>query len=304
VTLDELAALGLPGATTGVPTWSLGCFRRRSITFFSGVTDSQTVVYWLQAGNLTVDLRLPARRSSLALAEALARTEGGLARARWDGRAMTWSDWTSFQLHDRWPEPGLLARVGDCLIEHAPSGAYVEDWRLQPSADGPLVGLRLVDERDRDSGEVRHVGGGLVVCGQHAALVLGRPRPLPSDARLEELVKAHPDDPQLLRAIRSCEVSYASCGAGGGPFVITASTDPAREGQPLAATDGFSWDEGNRHALQRLQIDGRRVERRFTVDTLVGGFGFYMSTAAAPEARAWLERETVGLGLAPPDGRA
>src|SRR4029077_8972561 len=119
---------------------------------------------------------------------ALAEVEGGLARTRWDGRAMHWSDWTSFQTHDRWPEPGALRRVGDCLTEHAPSGAYVEDWRFQPSAPGPLLGLRLVEERDTDRVELVNRGGGLVVCGQHAAFVRGRPRSLPGGRNLSDVV--------------------------------------------------------------------------------------------------------------------
>jgi len=46
------------------------------------------------------------------------------------------------------------------LIEYAPSGAYVEDWRLQPSGDGPLIGMSLLEERDAKTGQVTHRGGG------------------------------------------------------------------------------------------------------------------------------------------------
>jgi hypothetical protein len=91
----------------------------------------------------------------------LAGTEGGLARTCWDGPLMSWSEWVSFQTHAKWPEAGRLERVGNCLIEFAPSGAYVEDWRAEPCGAGPLIGMWLLEEVERETGAVRHRGGGL-----------------------------------------------------------------------------------------------------------------------------------------------
>jgi hypothetical protein len=270
VNLAELAALDLPRRGPSVPDWTLGCFRRRSITFFDGRTDDATRVYWLQSRGLTADLRLSPGRPDRALADctaaeraALAEVEGGLAATRWDGELMSWSGWTAFQTRDKWPEPGILRRVGDCLIEHAPSGAYVEDWRLQPSAPGPLVGLRLVEERLGD--QVVHRGGGLIVCGDHAALVLGRPH-------------------LGAEALFAFEASYAV--RRGGELVVVASTLPEREGQPLLPEDGFTLD-GDR-VVQRI---GPR-QRLFTVDTLEARHTFRPETSATAEARAWLARES------------
>jgi hypothetical protein len=134
-----------------VPGWTLGCFRRSSISFFSGESDHSTLVLWLQSCGLTADLRLDPDRPKLRTREELfdlslealtrlAAAEGGLSPSRFTpsegaqdaelSGVMTWLDWTAFQTHAKWPEPGLLRRVGDCLIEFAPSGAYVEDWRL------------------------------------------------------------------------------------------------------------------------------------------------------------------------------
>jgi hypothetical protein len=309
VTLDELvqryAGRAAGGATDGAPAWTRGCFRRRSITFFTGETDTETQVLWLQTRGLTADLRLPARRPTLTgatpLAErapeevsALAEVEGGLARTRWDGRAMHWSDWTSFQTHDRWPEPGLLARVGDCLIEHAPSGAYVEDWRLQPSEDGPLVGLRLREERDAATGTVRHRGGGLVVCGRHAALVLGRPTPLPVKGTIAEIVRAHGQDRDIMRALFAFEASYGTRVAGA--FTVAASTNPLREGQALLALDDFSYAEDHGLVTQRTHADnGAPIERLFTVDTLEPAVAFPTDTETTPAGRQWLARESPTL---------
>jgi hypothetical protein len=299
VTLDELVQRHARQAAGGVPAWTLGCFRRRSISFYTGAVDTETQVFWLQSRGLTADLRLPPGCPSLSgatpladrppevLAE-LAEVEGGLARTQWDGRAMRWADWTSFQTHDRWPEPGLLARVGDCLTEHAPSGAYVEDWRLQPSEDGPLVGLRLVEERDA-TGNVRHRGGGLVLCGRHAALVMGRPDPLPLAGRVPDIVRAHGGDRTLMRAVFAFEASYATRTAGA--FTVVASTNPLREGQPLMDLDGFSVDEGSGLVRQRTQAEGVAVERVFTVDSIEARVAFPPSTEATPEAQQWLARE-------------
>src|SRR5688572_5829993 len=83
-----------PGA--GVPEWVLGCFRRRSITYFTGAEDARTEVIWLQSRGLTADFRrAPPRVAVTSRAElsrlglddllALSRVEGGLARTRWDG---------------------------------------------------------------------------------------------------------------------------------------------------------------------------------------------------------------------------
>jgi hypothetical protein len=312
VTLDELVHryAGRAGeAAGGVPTWTRGCFRRRAITFHTGDTDTETLVLWLQTRGLTADLRLPAQPLVLAgatplaertpaelrgWAEAIGRREGGLAGTRWDGRAMSWSEWASFQTHDRWPEPGRLARVGDCLIEHAPSGAYVEDWRLQPSEDGPLVGLQLVEERERDGGRVRHRGGGLVVCGRHAALVRGRPAPLPAAGTIAKLVRDRAEDRALMRAIFAFEASYGTRAAGA--FTVAASTDPLRAGAGLLDLDGFSFDEAERRVVQQTRAeDGAAIERLFTVDTLEAAVAFPLETEATPDGRAWLAREAPAL---------
>jgi hypothetical protein len=289
VTLDELVwrhARPARGDADGVPPWTLGCFRRRAITFSTGETDTETLVLWLQTRGLTADLRLPPR--ALDPRGDAAGIEGGLARTRWDGRAMHWSEWTSFQTHDRWPEPGVLFRVGDCLIERAPSGAYVEDWRLQPSEDGPLVGLRLIEEREVPGGAVRHRGGGLVVCGRHAALVLGRPAPLPVAGTVADLVAAHGRDPALMRALFAFEASYGTGAAGA--FTVAASTNPLREGGTLFDLDGFSYEQDLVVHRTRAE-DGTPVDRRFTVDTLEADVAFPLDTEATSEARQWLARE-------------
>lgn len=300
MTLDELTRLAIPAQPLRVPAWSLGCFRRRSITYFTGATDTATRVLWLQSHGLTADLRIPSGHPDLKGREsleqcsseelmALAAAEGGLAETAWDGAAMHWSRWCAFQLHDKWPEPALLRRVGNCLIELAPSGAYVEDWRLQPSAAGPLIGLRLIEERDLNAQTIRHRAGGLIVCGDHAALIRGRPEPLRFDGRLEALVRASLTNREALRAIFAFETSYAI----GNTVVV--STNPLREGCPLIGLDGFAHDPQSGHVFQSAVEKGVRLERQFAVDCLIPDFKFDRETPATEEAKAWLAREHPGL---------
>lgn len=307
--LTELCSLhGTSPTSASVPVWTLGCFRRRSISFFNGDSDEATLVLWLQSRGLTGDLRLaadrpkPASRAQLAelsLAELtrLAEVEGGMASTRFEPLpavgvelcgSMNWLDWTAFQLHAKWPEPGSLRRVGDCLIEHAPSGAYVEDWRLQPAGDGPLIGLRLVEERDTKTGEVTHRGGGLVVAGDHAIFVRGRAEALPRAERLSELMERAAREPRLLDAVFGFEASYARRD-GSGRYVISASTLPWREGRPLLATSGFAFEDSV--VVQRAKEKECAVERRFTVDTLEESYEDWLATPATSGAVAWLDAE-------------
>jgi hypothetical protein len=300
---NEYSASHREAPHVGVPAWALGCFRRRGITFFTGAEDVQTEVLWLQSRGLTADFRrspprlvVPSRDAlaerSLAELLALARVEGGLARTRWDGQLMHWSDWDSFQTHAKWPEPGLLTRVGNSLVELAPSGAYLEDWRFQPCGSGPLIGLSLLDERDAQSGEVLHRGGGLIVCGRHAAFARGRPAPLPAGGRLEDYVRAHAGDAAALERVFAFDMSYATTRSGRDDFTVSASTLPWREGEPLLSLDGFSRDPAAPGLLlQQVDEHARLIERRFIIDTLEHEFSGVIATDATPAARLWLQEE-------------
>jgi hypothetical protein len=217
--------------------------------------------------------------------------EGGLARTRHDGHLMSWSDWASFQTHAKWPEPGRLERVGNSLVEFAPSGAYVEDWRFEPAGPGPLIGLSLLEERDLGSGLVRHRGGGLIVCGRHAALVRGRPQALEGGGRLEDFVRAHARDREQLARVFAFEASYAQALARPDDFLVTLSTRPWREGEPLLNMEGFEYDASQALVLQRVEEEGRRLERRFSIDTLEREFSGGGATLATAEAHAWVEAE-------------
>lgn len=302
--LKDLVAHCPQQPAQGVPDWMLGFYKRRAISFADGLTDTQTHVCWFQSRNFTIDLRLPLEDRQVAAKalseysaeelQSLANYEGWEALCSWEGEVLSWHSDTSLQLHNRWPEPGVLKRIGNCMIEFAPSGAYVEDWRLQSSAPGALIGLRMLEEKDLESDSVRHRGGGLIVCGEHAALVLGRADPIESREPLRDLVARHGEDRQWLNRAFNFETSVARGSLDEG-YKVTLSTCAARVGQPLIALDGFEQQADGVHVVQRLLIDGRACERLFIIDTLEPCVSYTQATGFTPSAAQWYERESPTL---------
>ena len=302
--LNELVSRHPQQPEQGVPDWMLGFYKRRAISFADGLTDTQTHVCWFQSRNFTIDLRLPLEEHQVQAKpllaysaeelQQLANYEGWEALCSWEGEVLSWHTDTSLQLHNRWPEPGLLKRIGNCMIEFAPSGAYVEDWRLQSSAPGALIGLRLLEEKELESGVVRHRGGGLIVCGEYAALVLGRAHPLESGVPLRERVAQHADDPQWLHRAFNFETSVARGSLDEG-YKVTLSTCAARVGQPLISLDGFELQADGVHVTQRLLVDGLACERLFIIDTLEQQVSYAQSTGFTRDAAQWYERESPTL---------
>lgn len=305
--LQELLAQHPQRSTRSVPEWMLGYYKRRAISFANGDSDVHTHVCWLQSRNFSIDLRLPLQDRQVparALADyspqelhTLANYEGWEALSEWDGDTLSWHSATSLQLHNRWPEPAQLKRIGNCMIEFAPSGAYVEDWRLQPSRPGPLIGLRLIEERNLSDNSLRHRGGGLIVSGDYAALVLGRAGPLDTGATpssLSSLAAQAVGDTQRLAALFNFETSVAQGSLQEG-FSIDLSTCPVRLGQALLPLDGFEYLAERKLISQRLLIDGVPCQRLFSIDTLEPLNHFDQATDFTPDAQAWFERESPTL---------
>ncbi|MVV50829.1 hypothetical protein EJA72_21690 [Pseudomonas sp. PB120] len=302
--LQDLVARHPHKAVNGVPDWMLGFYKRRAISFANGLTDTDTHVCWFQSRHFTIDLRLPLEdrqvpaKPLLACSaeelQTLANYEGWEALCSWEGEVLSWHTDTSLQLHNRWPEPGVLKRIGNCMIEFAPSGAYVEDWRLLPSAPGVLIGLRLIEEKELESGIVHHRGGGLIVCGEHAAMVLGRADPLVGDVPLRDLVARNGHDPDWLNRTFNFETSVAAGSLDHG-FNVTLSTCARRVGQPLVSLEGFELHADGKHVMQSLQVDGVARERLFVIDTLEPDVSYSQSTGFTPSAEQWFERESPTL---------
>ncbi len=287
----------------GVPDWMLGYFKRRSISFANGDTDTRTHVCWLQSRNFTIDLRLPVdeeqvaakawRDYSAAELRAMGNYEGWVADSVWDGETLSWQNEKALQLHGRWQEPAYLKRVGNCMMEFCPSNVYVEDWRLQPSQPGPLIGLRLLQETNLSTGEQYSRDGGLIICGDYAALVLARPEAISaeSDNALRAKAEQAVGDAAALAQLFNFETSVASGSLAQG-YTVELSTRPERQGQTLLSLDGFSTTANGRELTQRIaQQDGRDIERRFVIDTLEASCAFPQFTQTSAQANQWFERE-------------
>ena len=287
-----------------VPDWMMGLWRRHIITFADGSSDVETQVYWLQSRNFSVDLRLPrpgdlvcgdaslASRTTAEL-EVLANYEGWVAHSHWDGAQLAWTEPTTLQFEDRWPEPARLHRVGNCMIEFAPSGAYVEDWRLQSSTPGPLVGLRLIEERELLTGRILHRGGGMIVSGQYAGLVLGCADGSVDLRPLREQVLAAQGNQEALQRLLGFETSIAHGSLADG-FTVTHSTKPGRPGRELFPLDGFLL-EPDGTVVQQLDRNGQRTLRRFEVDTIESLVEWPAGTPQAPASAHWMERNAATL---------
>lgn len=302
--------------STGAPDWLLGCFKRYSISFADGRSDLKTRVFWLQSRNFTIDIRLPMQSEQLAAKALEAYTtqelvqladyEGFSATTDWDGNMLVWRQADAAKLiHDRWTEPAFLKRVGNCMMEFCPSDAYLEDWRAQPTTAGSLVGLRLIEERALSTGNIRHKGGGLIVCGDYAGLVLGRPTEIAKPRQqttLSDLVLESTKDKTRLAELFNFETSIAKGSLDTG-FQVAHSTWPNRVGQTIFPLDGFEAPSRYQHETlgeidvirQKLMLDGEACERIFTVDTIEPNFVFDQTTKIPQETADWFARESAIL---------
>ncbi len=279
---DLLAALPpRPLGTVPFPRHLLGAFRRKSITFCTGLTDEVTPVYWFQSRSFTLDLRLPGLDDT-----ALTARQGWVGDTLWDAQRgeMSWSVARSYQPRNQWPEPARLAFIGNSVLEFAPSGAYVEDWR-QLAAPGPLLGLRLHLLREHATGTDHAMDGGLIVAGAHMALARSR---LPAiDAALATTPSLdHALAQGIISAaqIASYEVSVALDGAH-----VTHTTIPARHGKRLLQGDFAIEADGQVH--QHCTIDSMACTLAYTIDVHEPVFAFVTQTPTTSGGQAWLEAE-------------
>lgn len=303
-----------------VPDWMLGTFKRRSISFANGLTDTETLVFWLQSRNFSIDLRLPALEQQLPALpveamdadqlHTLAQYQGWFAQSCWDesSRQLSWQKAISLQLHNQWPEAAILSRIGNCLMEFAPSHSYVEDWRLQNRQPGPLIGLRLLAEYNLISGATRHQGGGLIINGNFAGLVLGRAPEISRQLQqhqlkqhqlqqhplsLPQLVQQQRHDPAFLKALFHFETSLATGSLQQG-FQIQLSTQPLRHQHSLCPLDGFEF-RGEQQLQQKLLINGQPCVRLYWIDVLQSSAAYSPLTPSESSAQQWYTREQAWL---------
>lgn len=231
-------------ATQTVPDAMLGCWRRVWIEFADGSRDDTAKVVWLQTESLMADVRIAGDRQDLSgrsglhecsieelqmIASADASsgfTECGPIDVGADGLRSATASWhtrghgVNFQPVSAFPEPGLMSWNEDAtvMLERAPSGAYVEEWRLVPGTRDALSVTSVDDETTYRAGPV-------------AVFVRDRSIPIPRPARLHELLDEYAAERQMIEALLDCEFSVAEL--NGNEWIVTASTLPWREGKVL-----------------------------------------------------------------------
>jgi hypothetical protein len=224
-----------------VPDDLVGCWQRAWIEFADGSRDDTTFVIWMQLRSDMADIRVsPEPRSVSGFANCslddlraltLSESSSGFTECTPivvsdDGVRRATAEWftrghgVNFQPVTAFPEPGLLEWTSDeVLIERAPSGAYVEEWRLLPNT------REVLEHR------INPDGSQVYRAGDAAIVVRDRPTPVPRVARLDELVAECRDDRQALIALVDCEFSFAR--RQNHQFVICASTLPWRRGEVI-----------------------------------------------------------------------
>jgi hypothetical protein len=300
MTLDELAAAASRASPAPTPAWTWGCWRRRTICFAGGQEDAASHVVRLQGQGITGELRVPAWRPDVKgrgsfqactveeLLE-LSAVDGGVADAAFGAGQMTWDNASAFQPYPRWPEPGQMQRVGPGLIEFAPSGACLQDWRLQPRSSGLHVALRLMFETGLD-GLTRPRDGGLIICGEHCLFSLDRRRPLPSDAPVQQQMRQAGDPYAFAEMAFDGETSYARRQANGA-FKVELSTDPFREGRIAPVLGDFVTTSISEVLRQVIGEGTDRIVRQWRIDTLIPDAVIGLATDPDKAGAAWLKRE-------------
>ena len=246
-----------------------GMWRRSLLIQADGVRDSTTLVRWLQAQTLFVDLRQGASLPDFLAVRCLndltiedctqlALQEGFAGRFTFDGDCFEWLRLIDFQPPSAGADAGRLWWEEGVLMEVGRDVPYVEHWQLDPTVvTRPLAGLRL---RDVESG----VAALALQVGTVFMFARDRRAPLTPGATLTECV-AGAGSLADARAMLDCEISLGSAGfgletGGHGGNVILASTHPWRvsAGFQLTCTDSTA---------SSVDIDavGRRMTRRWQV---------------------------------------
>lgn len=234
-------------------------WRRLAMAVPGTVLDTTTEVQWLQAGELYIDLRIPAAMPAVtgrALGEltrddllALCGQQAFAGHLDDDGTGWTW--WREVDLHpaDPLPDRGRLHLADGVLVETGIGRDYFEDWTAEPPQVGGLE-LGLHDDGGRP--------GMLLRVGAHFGYVRGRPAgiaPAPGVSLRDAVVRA---DLESARALLDLEISLGT--VEDGRWMITRSTLPFRVGDDLAPEVG----SGEISVAER-DTAGSPTRRRWTV---------------------------------------
>ncbi len=262
-----------------IPDFLYGAFRRKSISFFNGLTDENTIVYWFQSRSFTIDLRLKSQTGT-----AVQERQGWIGNTLWDSASqlLSWEvkDYANYQNHVQWPEPASLHAIGNCILEFSPSNVYVEDWRQQVQR-GLFLSLRLQSAIEVQSGQSLEMDGGLIICADHIAYALTR---LPEVQSAVAQMDLKAIDPTVFALLESFEVSIGTDGQ-----TKTYSTRTSETGKTFNLENFEVLDETS--LVQNVILDGRDINLIFEIDIYQPDFVFQHTTVTTSEAENWLKSE-------------
>lgn len=262
-----------------IPDFLYGAFRRKSISFYNGLTDENTIVYWFQSRSFTIDLRLKSQTGT-----AVQERQGWIGNTLWDSASqlLSWDvkDYANYQNHVQWPEPARLHAIGNCILEFSPSNVYVEDWRQQVQ-HGLFLGLRLQSALDVQSGQTLEMDGGLIICADHMAYALTR---LPEVQSAVAQMDLKAVDPTVFALVESFEVSIGTEGQA-----KTYSTRSSETGKAFKLENFEVLNESR--LLQHVILDGRDIDLIFELDIYQPDYQFQYATPTTTQAESWLKSE-------------
>ena len=118
-----------------VPLEFRGLWRRRVLKT-ADLVDSETTVYWLQAGSIYADIRVPANRprcdslddASTGTLRGLAQQQGFAGNLQAEGNLLTWHRWLDYQPPTPVADVGRVHFENEVLIENGALASYMEEW--------------------------------------------------------------------------------------------------------------------------------------------------------------------------------
>lgn len=264
-----------------------GLWRRLSIRYPDGSTDTTTRVAWLQGETAFIDLRQPADlgdccaahcRSSLSALDCaeLARQQGFAGTLAFDGAHFEWTRVIDYQPKARTADAGSLVWRGDLLIEQGRDVAYVEHWRRDDGASAAAAAIgdpaaAIGGEAAAPTGALRLRGAGsgtrgaLLRVGAHFMYARDRAVAVPEGRSLADCV-ADAACVGDARELVDCEISFGTVSAHG--LRITASTLPYRVGDIVSAEF-----EEHRATTSDRSSDGAAVTRAWEIVGIEGAIG-------------------------------
>ena len=262
-----------------IPGFLYGAFRRKSISFYNGLTDENTIVYWFQSHSFTIDLRLKSQTGT-----AVQERQGWIGNTFWDNASqlLSWDvkDYANYQNHVQWPEPARLHAIGNCILEFSPSNVYVEDWRQQIQ-HGLFLGLRLQSAFEGQSGQKLEMDGGVIICGNHIAYALTR---LPEVQSAVAQMDLKAVDPTVFALLESFEVSIGTDGQAKTYSTCSSETGKAFNLENFEVLNGSS-------LVQHVILDGRDIDLIFELDIYQPDYQFQYATPTTTQAESWLKSE-------------